>query len=135
LSAKLHLRFSLVLVALVLASGLVLESLYGMRTRGWMHDDMRREFVRLAHAHGGLLGLVNVALAFAMGWLHTPELWARRVRVAALLGAALVGAGFFGGGVWHGATDPGPLVLLVPAGALLVLASLVAIACLRSAAE
>lgn len=123
------------LVALVLASGLVLESLVGLRTRGWMDDALRRELVRLAHAHGGVLGLVNVALGFAMGRLRTPEIWARRVRIAALGGAVLVVAGFFGGGVWHGQSDPGPLVLLVPAGALLVLASVVAIASLRGAAE
>jgi hypothetical protein len=135
LSAKLHLRLALVLVALVLSSGLVLESLVGLRTRAWMDDALLRELVRLAHAHGGLLGLVNVALAFAMGWLKTPELWARRVRVAALLGAVLVVAGFFGGGVWHGVSDPGPMVLFVPAGALLVIASVVAVALLRSAAE
>jgi len=135
LSATQHLRFALVLVAFVLASGLVLESLVGLRTRGWMDDELRRELVRLAHAHGGLLGLVNVALAFVMGRLHTPEVWARRVRVAALLGAVLVAVGFFGGGVWHGISDPGPLVLLVPAGALLVIAGVVAVALLRGAAE
>ena len=135
MSSQLHLRLALVLVAVVLASGLVLESLYGLRTRGWMQDDLRREFVRLAHAHGGLLGLVNVALAFAMDRLRTPELWARRIRIAGLVGAGLVAAGFFGGGVWHGVSDPGPLVLLVPAGALLVLASLLAIAAVRSTTE
>jgi hypothetical protein len=97
-----------------------------------MDDALRRELVRLGHAHGAILGLVNVAIALAMAKLRTPEAWARRVRVAALLGALLVGGGFVGGGIWHGPTDPGPLVLLVPAGALLVLSAIVAVAIVRS---
>lgn len=130
-----HLRLALGLVAVVLASGLVLEALFGLRTRAWMDDAILREFLRLGHAHGGVLALVNVGLAFAMGRLRTPERWARRVRVAALLGALLVAVGFTGGGLWHGQSDPGPLVLLVPAGALLLVAALAVVALVRSAAE
>jgi hypothetical protein len=127
-----HLRLALLLVAVFLASGLWLEAMFALRERGWMDDDLRREFLRLGHAHGGLLGLVNIALSFAMHRLATPPLWARRIRVAALSGALLVAFGFFGGGLWHGQTDPGPLVLVVPAGAMLVFASLIAVALVRA---
>lgn len=126
-----HLRLSIALVAVFLALGLVLEGLYGLRRAQWMDDAIRREFLRLGHAHGGLLGLLNLVLAWAMGRLGTPESWAGRARLAAWLGALLVGLGFAGGGLVHGPTDPGPLVLLAPAGALMVLASLVAVAWLR----
>jgi len=129
-----HLRLSIGVVAIFLASGLWLEAMFGLRARGWMDDDLRREFLRLGHAHGGLLGLVNVALSVAMARLATPETWARKVRVAALFGGLLVGLGFFGGGLWHGQTDPGPLVLVVPAGAMMVLASCVAVALVREKA-
>ncbi len=130
-----HLRWSLALLALFLASGLWLEAMFGLRAQGWVDDPLRREFLRLGHAHGGLLALVNLALAQAMGRLGTPEPWARRVRPAALAGAALVGVGFVGGGLWHAATDPGPLVLLVPAGAMTLLACLVAVAVVPAARD
>lgn len=112
--------------------GLWLEAMYGLRAEGWLDDELRREFLRLGHAHGGLLSLLNVALAWAIERLQTPPAWARRVRVAALVGAWAVGAGFVGGGLWHGPTDPGPFVLVVPAGAMMLLASLIAVAMLRS---
>lgn len=131
MSASLHLRLSLLLVAAFLGLGIIVESLLGTRAAALWDDPLRREFVRLGHAHGGLLGLLNLALGWAMTHLHTPEGWARKVRVAAWLGATFVGLGFLGGGVWHGATDPGLLILLVPTGALLLLSALIAAALLR----
>jgi heme A synthase len=130
-NAERHLRLSLACIAVFLAMGLWLEAMMGLRAQGWMDDGLRRELLRLGHAHGGLLGLLNVALAWAMRRLQTPEPWARKTRLAALLGAVLVGVGFIGGGLWHGPTDPGPIVLMVPAGAMLVLTATVAIALLR----
>ncbi len=126
-----HLRLSLGCVAVFLALGMWLEAMFGLRASGWVDDPLRREFMRLGHAHGGLLGLLNVALAWALLRLRTPTSWARRVRFAAWLGAVLVGLGFVGGGLWHGPTDPGPLVLLVPAGAMMLVASLVAATLVR----
>ncbi len=112
--------------------GLWLEAMIGLRAQGWVDDALRREFLRLGHAHGGLLGLVNVALAFALERLSTPDAWARRIRLAALVGAFAVGLGFVAGGLWHGPTDPGPPILVVPAGALLLSTALVATALLRA---
>jgi len=126
-----HLRASIVLVALFLASGLWLEAMYGLRAEGWIDDPLRREFLRLGHAHGGLLGLLNIALAWSLERLRTPAAWARKIRVAALLGAALVGLGFMLGGLLHGPTDPGLPILAVPAGAMLLLSALVATALVR----
>lgn len=126
-----HLRASIVSVALFLAMGLWLEAMYGLRAEGWVDDPLRREFLRLGHAHGGLLGLLNVALAWALERLRTPAAWAQKIRVAALLGAALVGLGFMVGGLLHGPTDPGLPVLAVPAGAMLLLSALVATALVR----
>jgi hypothetical protein len=127
-----HLRLSIALVALFMASGLWLEAMYGLRARGWLDDPLRREFLRLGHAHGGLLGVVNLVLAWALERLQTPSAWATKIRVAALLGAVLVGLGFMFGGLWHGPTDPGAAVLAVPAGAMLLLCSLLATALVRS---
>ena len=126
-----HLRAALCLAAAFLAMGLWLEAMIGLRAAGWVDDPLRREFLRLGHAHGGVLSLLNVALAWGMERLHTPDAWARRIRPAALVGAMLVGLGFIGGALWHGPTDPGPLVLVVPAGAMMLVASTAAVALLR----
>lgn len=128
---ELHLRLSIAVVALFMATGLWLEAMYGLRARGWLDDPLRREFLRLGHAHGGLLGLVNVALAWALERLQTPAPWAGKIRLAALLGAVLVGVGFMAGGLWHGPTDPGAAVLAVPAGAMLLLGALLTTALVR----
>jgi hypothetical protein len=130
-----HLRLSLATVALFLAMGLVLEAMLGLRAQGVLDDPLRRELLRLGHAHGAILGLLNVALAFAIERLAIPAAWATRIRPAALVGALAVAFGFVGGGLWHGPTDPGPLVLAVPAGALLLLSSLAATVLLRPAAS
>ena len=127
-----HLRWSLALAALFLAMGLWLEAMLGLRAAGWVDDPLRREFLRLGHAHGGLLALLNIGLSWAQVHLGTPEPWARQIRRAAWLGALLVGGGFVLGGLWHGPTDPGLGVLAVPAGALMLVASLVATALLRT---
>lgn len=132
MSPERHLRWSLALAALFLAMGLWLEAMLGLRAAGWADDPLRREFLRLGHAHGGLLALLNLGLSWALLQLGTPDPWARQIRRAAWLGALLVGAGFVVGGLWHGPTDPGPAVLAVPAGALMLLASLVATALLRT---
>ena len=126
-----HLRASVVVVAVFLATGLWLEAMFGLRAEGWLDDPLRREFLRLGHAHGGLLGIVNLGLAWALERLATPARWAGKIRVAALLGAVLVGVGFIAGGLVHGPTDPGPPILVVPAGAMLLLTSLVATALVR----
>jgi hypothetical protein len=126
-----HLRASVVVVAVFLAMGLWLEAMYGLRAEGWIDDPLRREFLRLGHAHGGLLGLLNIGLAWTLERLATPAAWASKIRVAALLGAVLVGVGFIAGGLLHGPTDPGLPILVVPAGAMLLLTSLVATGLVR----
>jgi peptidoglycan/LPS O-acetylase OafA/YrhL len=130
-SPERHLRWSLALMGLFLAMGLWLEAMIGLRAAGWVDDPLRREFLRLGHAHGGVLALLNVGLAWALGQLQTPPPWAGTIRRATLLGAFLVGAGFVAGGLTHGPTDPGPPVLVVPAGALMLLGGVVATALVR----
>lgn len=103
----------------------------GARVEGYVGDPLRREFLRLAHAHGGLLALVNLGLAFVAHRLQTPERWMRATRAGAWVGALSVGLGFAGGGLWHAPTDPGPLILLVPFGALTLLTSLVVVALVK----
>lgn len=130
-----HLRASLWSLAGFLAMGVALEAMIGLRVGPLVDDELRREFLRLGHSHGGLLALVNVALGWVLERLATPRGWATRIRLAAWSGALLVGLGFVGGGLWHGPTDPGLPVLLVPTGALMLIAALLATAVLRGAPQ
>ncbi len=130
-SPERHLRLSLALLALFLATGLWLEAMIGLRAAGWVDDPLRREFLRLGHAHGGILALLNLGVGLAIERLATPEPWARVIRPAGLCGALLVGFGFIVGGLWHGPTDPGLPVLVVPAGALMLLGAVVCAALVR----
>lgn len=102
--------------------GLALEALHAFKA-GFYLDvsaETRRSLWRLAHAHGTLLGLVNLALSATLP--HAREDARSRLHLASacLMGSTLLlPAGFFLGGLFARAGDPGAGVLLVPIGALL----------------
>jgi hypothetical protein len=123
----LYVGWTWLLVFLIL--GGLLEAFHGFKI-GWYVDvdnATRRLMWTLAHAHGVLLGLVN--LGFALTVYLRPSL----SRVYAVASACLVGAslllpgGFFLGGLVIYEGDPGLGVYLTPAGALLLAAAVVAI--------
>lgn len=87
----------------------------------------RRLLLRLAHAHGTLLSLIEIAFAFVLSRGDASAPVGRRLRLASgSLSAAtlLIPGGFFLGGVGAEGGDPGLLVALVPAGAFLLLVGL-----------
>src|SRR5262245_7818889 len=99
---------------------------------GWcpnLANETRRLLLRLAHAHGVLLGLLNVAFALSLPHRaplgERAELWISR---CILLGSALLPAGFLLGGLVVRGGDPNPAVLLAPLGAALLLAGVVGVA-------
>jgi len=107
-----------------LTLGIVLETLHGFKVGYYLDAPhrLRRLLWTLAHAHGTLLSLVQLAFSAtaerAGAW---PE-W--RLRLASFLfldALLLLPAGFFLGGVGHGEADPSAWVLLVPLGALALL--------------
>ena len=111
--------------------GLVLESLHGFKVRVYLDvsNETRRLMWTLAHAHGALLGAVNVL--FGLTVRMTPSMTdARRRLVSRLLVGAtiLLPSGFFLGGVSFYAGDPGLGILLLPVGATMLLAGLYLIA-------
>ena len=135
-ATRCHLAAGWSAVLLFLTLGIVLESLHGFKV-GWYLDvgnSTRRLMWTLAHAHGALLGMLNIL--FALTARHVS--WAgsgRRVASMSLLGAtALLPGGFFLGGITIYAGDPGLGILLVPVGgvALLVAVGLAAAAVLKS---
>lgn len=129
--ARRHLRLGWWGLALFVALGLTLESLHGFKARFYLDvtASSRRLMWTLAHAHGALLCLVNIAFALTLGQIDPAEpRQARRMALASaglLVGTLLVPAGFFLGGTRIHAGDPGLGVLLVPPGALALIAAVV----------
>ena len=110
---------------LFLSLGIGLETLHGLKVGLYLDPEqrLRRLLWTLAHAHGTLLALVHLAFAAGLGrfgcWTE------RRLKLASffLIDALLLPVGFFLGGIGHTEVDPSPGILLVPAGALLLLAA------------
>jgi len=126
-----HLRFGWWSLLVFLTLGITLESMHGFKL-GWYLDvsnETRRLMLRLAHAHGVLLGLLN--LVFAATLRAAPELVGRVRRIASpcLLGSGLLlPSGFLLGGLVVYGGDPGPGILLVPVGAGLLFVGVLVIA-------
>lgn len=104
--------------------GIVLETLHGLKADAYLGpaNATRRLMWTLAHAHGALLALVNIAFVISLPWLRLGT--NRTIRLASwglLGGLAVLPAGFFLGGCWLYGGDPGPGVFLVPLGALFLL--------------
>ena len=114
------LRYGFTALLLFVAGGLSLEFLHLIKAPWYLESHLRRELWVLAHAHGALLALFNLAYAAVL-----PRLSAA-VSAGAWLrwGAALVPAGFFLGGIGNNEGDPSLLIVLTPVGALAVLIAL-----------
>jgi hypothetical protein len=129
---KRHLRFGWWMLLVFVVLGLVLEGLHAFKSNDYLgvKNETRRLMWTLAHAHGTLLGVVNVLFALSVRLL--PE-WAARERGIAsdCLRAAtlLIPAGFFLGGVRIYSGDPGLGIILVPIGALLLILAVFLVAC------
>ncbi len=120
-----HLRIGYVGLAVFLSLGAGLEALHGFKVGFYLDADneTRRLMWRLAHAHGTLLSLVHVLYALTLK--ATPGA-ARPLASGALTAALiLIAGGFFVGGVAVAGGDPNPDILLVPAGFVALLVSVV----------
>jgi len=126
-----HLRVGWWSLLVFLTMGLVLEALHGFKV-GWyleMANSTRRFAWTLAHAHGTLLGLVNLLLGAT---LHRISAWSARTRAIAsnalLAATVLLPAGFFLGGWFPYEGDPGIGIFLVPVGGGLLALSILIVA-------
>ena len=120
IAAQKSLRYGYTALLIFVAGGLTLEFLHLIKAPWYLESHLRRELWVLAHAHGALLALFNLAYAALLpriaaaagagGWLR----W----------GAALVPAGFFLGGIGNSEGDPSLAIVLTPIGALAILIAL-----------
>ena len=113
------------LLLVFVALGTALEAFHGLKVGFYLDlgNATRRLMWTLAHAHGVLLGLVNIAFAVTLQSRGMPAEKAR-IASASLLGASvLLPGGFLLGGIVVYGGDPSPGVLLTPVGAVLLLVS------------
>jgi hypothetical protein len=123
--ARKHLSFGWWALAVFTTLGLVLEGAHGIKI-GWYLDvsnATRRLSLTLGHAHGTLLGLVNIAFALSLPRARLSPTTAARASFALRAATVLMPLGFIVGSGMVYAGDPGlGIVLVPPAAALLVLA-------------
>ncbi len=115
-----HLRAGWWGLSLYVVLGAVLELLHAIKSPVFVDAgrETTRMLLRLAHAHGTLLAIVNIVYALT---IEAHPRAARPLASAALLAAlVLLPAGFFLGALWAHGGDPGLGVLLVPVGALAI---------------
>ena len=118
-----HLRFGWWTLLFFLSLGLILEALHGFKAGFYLSasNETRRLMWTLAHAHGTLLGLINIAFAITIRAVPQWTAHSRGFASACMLGATvLMPAGFFLGGVNVHGGDPGLGILLLPVGGLLL---------------
>jgi len=124
-----NLRFGWWSLLIFLSLGAVLETLQGFKI-GWYLDvgnETRRLMFTLAHAHGTLLAVVNIAAGLTARVVDRFTL-RPSVSLALIWAAILLPAGFFLGGIVIYDGDPGLGVWLVPIGAALLFYSIARIA-------
>jgi len=124
-----HLRHGWWALFAFITLGVVLETLHGFKI-GWYLDadaDIRRLMLTLAHAHGTLLALVNIAAGVTLRVVDGFDL-EKNVSRALIWGSIVMPVGFFLGGVVIHDGDPGLGVLLVPVGAFMLVYSAACIA-------
>lgn len=120
IAALKSLRNGFTALLLFVAGGLTLEFLHLIKAPWYLESHLRRELWVLAHAHGALLALFNLAYAALLPRLAA----AARAGVWLRWGAALVPAGFLLGGIGNSEGDPSLAIVLTPIGALAVLIAL-----------
>ena len=128
-NAHRNLRFGWWSLLVFLSLGGALETLHGFKI-GWYVDvgnETRRLMFTLAHAHGTLLALINIAAGLTVRKVDRFEL-RQSVSFALIWAAILLPAGFFLGGIVIYDGDPGLGVWLVPVGAILLFYSVARIA-------
>ena len=124
-----NLRFGWWSLLVFLCLGGVLETLHGFKVRWYVDvgNETRRLMFTLAHAHGTLLALINIAAGLTARKMDRFEL-RPSVSFALIWAAILLPAGFFLGGIVIYDGDPGLGVWLVPIGAVLLFYSVARVA-------
>lgn len=122
--ARLHIRFGWLSLALFALVGLALEGLHGFKAAWYLEraNETRRLMFTLGHAHGALLSILNLVLGALLAAFPGAVLGATPSRLL-LAATILMPGGFLLGGAFPYSGDPGLGILLVPVGALCLIAA------------
>ena len=114
-----HLRIGWIALLVSITLGVVLEGLHAVKAPLYLDvgQETRRLMWTLAHTHGTLLGLVQLATA-ATAALVGPQVVSTMASRLLFAGTVLLPLGFFLGGIGVYEGDPGLGVFLAPLGAL-----------------
>ena len=105
-----HLRLGWWWLFVFAGLGLILETLHGFKVGAYLNvsNETRRLMWRLAHAHGTLLGAVNILFALTLRTVSDSTFRDLRTISRLLVSASiLLPLGFFLGGVQFYGGDPG----------------------------
>lgn len=122
-----HLVAGWLLLLVFVVLGTVLDVFHGFKVDWYLNvgHATRRLMWTLSHAHGVLLGLLNLAFALTV-YLRPSDSPQRGLASACLLGSSvLLPGGFFLGGLVIHQGDPGVGIFLTPVGALLLVVAIV----------
>jgi len=134
-----HFLLGWIFVPTFMLLGLTLETLHGFKVQWYLSvaNETRRFLWTLAHAHGVLLGVVNIVFALSLHVTATSGRLSETASKLLLFGSLLLPAGFLLGGVVIHGGDPGIFIVLSPVGGALVAVAMVlaAIALIRNLRE
>jgi len=115
-----HIRFGWILVFVYVMLGVLLEILHGFKMGLYLDvsNEARRLVWTLAHTHGTLIGVLNIAFALTLPRLALSETAMRAASLLFLSAGVVMPLGFFLGGVVIYGGDPGLPIVLAPIGGL-----------------
>jgi hypothetical protein len=128
--ARRHNAFGWWLLLVSSTLGLLLELLHGFKVQAYLavSNETRRLMWTLAHAHGVLIALVNLVFAISLETGGVSPRHVSTISVALIAAGILIPGGFLLAGVAFYEGDPGVGVVLVPVGAVMLLAALFSLA-------
>lgn len=80
---------------------------------------LQRDYFRAGHAHAGVLLLIAIVGLLVLDSSRAGEWWVWAMRIGLLISPLLISGGFFGGAPRTPDGPPGPLVKLIPIGAVI----------------
>ena len=122
-----HFRYGWLMLLVFLTLGIILEGLHGFKSQWYLSvaNETRRLMLTLGHAHGTLFGLINLGFAAtcAAGYFGVNRPGTGLASGLLKVSSIMMPAGFILGGIKIYGGDPGLGIILVPVGAILMLAA------------